>query len=141
MLSVRAYGSIDGGGILRCAELALLSVAGTGTFATFSSPPNVCIFGAGARSGRRGACFGIESRWRRSSSSLICSFIFLLTLPLELLRSESGSVDLERRKNPSEDLREAASKLFTLNRVVLSLAEEDGRASGGGGGGEEGRGG
>lgn len=130
--------------MLRWAELVRLSVAGAGTLTTCSSPPNVCIFGAGERSGRRGACLGIDSRWRRSSSSRSCSFIFLLTLPLELLRSESGSVDFERRKKPREDLREAASELATLKRVVLSLADEEGTASGGGGGGggrEEGRGG
>lgn len=124
---------VGGAGMLWRDEVLRLSGAVTTRLVGCSSPPKVCILGAGARSGRRGAMGGTDSRWRRSSSSLSCSFIFLLALLPELLRSASGSVDLERRKNPSEDLREAASRLFTLRRLLLSPTE--GRASGGGGGG------
>jgi hypothetical protein len=72
----------------------------------------------------------MDSRCRRSSSSLICSFIFLLAFPPDALRSASGSVDLERRKNPKDALREVASELFVLMRFPFSVM--DGRASGGG---------
>lgn len=97
-----------------------------------SSPPKVLICGVGERSGRRGASFGIavDSLWRRNSSSRACSFsIFLLTLPPDGLRSASGSVDLDRRRNPNDVLRVETWGFgplpFSMSRVGWLSGGED----------------
>ena len=69
---------------------------------SWSSPPKVSSLGVGDRSGRRGACLGMDSRWRRSSSNA-WALDNLLDLPDSFL-SLSGSLDLERRRKLRDEL-------------------------------------
>lgn len=85
------------------------------------SPPKEFSCGAGERSGRRGACFetAAASRWRRASSSLACSRSIFLLILLDDLRSVTCSVDLERRRKPSEGRRGPVAGLLALLPAVL----------------------
>lgn len=73
-----------------------------------SSPPKVCSRGGDVRSGSCGTILldGFASCNLRNSSSLALSYcLFMTLLPPETLRSRSGSLDLERWRNPNDVLR------------------------------------